>query len=224
MNNLFTPVCFNQLYEVIKFLPWVDLIKINSMNRDVYDYCKENRLVQTLFAEKYQMTIKRYQNDHHFNPNILIHKDNGNGIVRKWENKKGQIVGKYKLDGSMKLEEMTDDIVACFCFTSLHDRNYELYKTIYETKLPSVKEVRFSSRIYSDDITEIIKSSTAVPIVPTNYHELFSIIGSEIGYGEEEPIIIGQNDEKKYKVYFYPDSVCLDLKVYDDVIYFGYYR
>ena len=229
MDNIFTPVCFNQLYEVIKFLPWSDLIKIKCINRDIYDFCKRDRLVQTLIIEKKKMCIKRYRCDEctQLDPNVLIHEDKGNGIVRKWENKKGEIVGEYKLDGSMKLEDMIQDMISCLEFTSLHDINYELYQTVYETKLPVVKEVRRCHCMYFliPSVTEMFKSSTVttvIPIVPTNYHELFSIIGSEIDLRHQEPITIGQNDEKKYKVYLYNPG--LYLKIKDDVICYGYCR
>ena len=51
MELLFTLPHFNQLYEVMKFISYPDLIKIRYLDRDIYYFCKSNRLVQALFIK-----------------------------------------------------------------------------------------------------------------------------------------------------------------------------
>lgn len=72
---------------------------------------------------------------------------------------------------------------------------------------------------------EMLNSSTEILTVPTNYYELFSIIGIEKDWYQKEPIIIKRDDnEKQYTVYQYPDSVWLKLEIKENIIYYGYYR
>lgn len=170
----------------------------------------------------------------------LIHEEREDGtMVRKWENSEGEITGEYRLDGTMKLEEMRDDIFKCFRMTGCSDYGVcralggcldcdvdrpepEIFPIIYETKLPFVKEVRcYDTGRVCTGVFEMLESSTVVEMVPKNYYELFSIIGLETDIYErmKQPIKI-----REYIVYRYPDSVGLTLQIKEDIIFFGYSR
>lgn len=190
--------------------------------------------------------VTRYKGKHHFCPDTLIHEEREDGtMVRKWENSKGEIIGEYKLDGTMKLEEMRDDIIKCFSMTGCSDLvstriclnepgcdcnicgpEAEIFPIIYETKLPFVKEVRqYNTGRICTGVVEMLESSTAVEIVPKNYYELFSVIGLETDmYDSESKPVKLRKGGKEYIVYEYPDSVWVKIEIKEDIIYFGYSR
>lgn len=184
---------------------------------------------------KLQITkMKKYKSKHHFNYYILIHEKTKDGTIRKWETNEGRIIGKCKLDGTMKLEEMELDIGLCFCFTgaSFKDKHdFELFKTIYETKLPCVKEVRkYDTKKAYAGFAEILGVSVPEKMIPKTYYELFSIIGVEKDENMKELQVIS-NDNEKYIIYQYPEAfttsdeeepLCLRLGIKDGIIFYGY--
>lgn len=168
-----------------------------------------------MFYYSFELPIKIYKSDHHFNPYFLVYI---NGTTRKWIDKQGKVVCEYKLDSGILSKE---DIMRCFCFTGVYYENYEdynlyeMYRLIYETKI-CVKKVK-------QYITDgKYPRSCMRGEIPKTYHELFSIIGTEIDWNQD-PITL-QEGKKDYKVYFYPDSVLLKLDIRNDTIYYGYVR
>lgn len=168
------------------------------------------------------LKIERFKNNHHFNPYTLVHEYSDDKITRKWEDSKDNLLNEYKLDGTMSLKDMKDDIIRCFCFTGAcyeEEVQYDLFKTIYETKLPfGTKVRRYDTGMVCTGVVEMLKSSTAKDIIPKNYYELFSIIGMEDCYPYEKI------ETNEYTVYRYPDSVMLHLNIENDTIFYGYCR
>lgn len=126
-----------------------------------------------------------------------------------------------KTDGSEKLEDLVEDIYRSFCFTGsgvfYQEEDKEMYRHIYESKLPESTEVhQYHTGMVCQGVVEILETSTKVG-EPKNYYELFEIIGVSCEYQDEIYV-------DKYLIWQYPDSVILDMKAEGNKLFFGYGR
>jgi hypothetical protein len=192
--------------------------------------------------------MKEYKNSHHFNQYTLIHHTNADGsITREWKPEiklekvyqNNKETGKteavtverpappplkktvFATDGSETLESMADDICLSFCFTGCSwkdDFDEDLFRNIYETKLPEGTEVHhYDVGRVCQGVVERLDSSSKIDAVPKNYYELFGIMGLEREYGDVKY-------SGKYIIWQYPDSVTLDFEVKGNKIFFGFSR
>lgn len=165
------------------------------------------------------MMEKIWKSGHHYNNWKLIHRYEADGsITRRWEPKSAEVSALkhpvVKTDGSEPLESLAEDIYHCFCFTGsdeVHSR--ELYREIYETKLPEGTVLRPEHASTISDATPG-DPSTPDEAYPKTYHELFGHFGH-------------CPDGRKidnYTVWQIMDSMHLSIVVRGNNIYYGYYR
>ena len=175
---------------------------------------------------------KIYRDSHHFNPYTLVHHyEDGRLMEREWRvESRYETIGvnpltgqkvlsainpprplphpRVRLDGSEDLETILDDIGRCFCFTGAarDEHGDQLYRAIFNTKLPS------DTLLCNGWTGERLKIGwcSQKPILeqPKTYYELFGMIGLESEHGDIKYAKYADNRI----VYKYPDGCCLDLE------------
>ncbi len=173
--------------------------------------------------------IVKYTNKHHFNKYSIVHEYRpDNTLIRKWVDKNDNVVEVYDFNDNLNIKQLETDIWRCFMITGTIFKAdqipFETLESIYETKLPYIKSInQYDVGMVCTGVVERLKTYKEIKPVPKTYYELFSIIGVERDWNDNESII-KKNGDKEYIIYIHPDSVYLEMDIIDNNIYFGYRR